>query len=99
MGIYIPLNKDVDYVETETVTIVLSNHFNRSIIEPDVVDVEIVDNHISLKQKDLYQIGDIVNIEDSFVTIGATFDIEYETESKIVSVKNTNLQNILIFTK
>ena len=99
MGIYIPLDRDVDYVETETVNIVLSNHFNRSIIDPDIVDVEVADNKISLDQKDLYQIGDIVNIEDSFVTVGATFDIDYETESKVVRVKNTNLQNLLIFTK
>lgn len=97
MGIYIPLNRDVDYVETETVTIVLSNRFNQSIIEPDIVDVEVVDNKIQLDRKDLYQIGDIVNIEDRFVTVGATFDIEYETESKVVEVKNTNLQNILMF--
>ena len=99
MGIYIPLDRDVDYVETETVNIVLSNRFNRSIIEPDIVEVDVVDNKISLDQKNLYQIGDIVNIEDSFITVGATFDIEYETESKVVRVKNTNLQNLLIFTK
>lgn len=97
MGIYIPLDRDIDYVDTEKISIILSNRFNQSIIEPDVVEVEVVDNKISLKRKDLYQIGDIVNIEDSFVTVGATFDIEYETESKVVQLKNTNLQNILIF--
>lgn len=97
MGIYIPLNKDVDYIQTETITIVLSNHFNHSIIEPDIVDVEVVDNKISLKRTDLYQIGDIVNIEDRFIPIGATFNIEYETDSKVIEIKNTNLQNILIF--
>lgn len=97
MGIYIPLDRNIDYIETESITIVLSNRFNRSIIEPDIVDVEVVDNKIQLDRKDLYQIGDIVNIEDSFVTIGATFDIDYETDSKVVSVKNTNLQNILFF--
>ena len=73
--------------------------FNQSIIEPDIVEVDVVDNKIQLDRKDLYQIGDIVNIEDSFVTIGATFDIEHKTDSKSVGVKNTNLQNILIFTK
>ena len=97
MGIYIPLDRDIDYIETETITIVLSNRFNQSIIEPDIVEVGVADNKISLNRKDLYQIGDIVNIEDSFVTIGATFDIDYETNNKIVQVKNTNLQNILIF--
>ena len=99
MGIYIPLDRDIDYIETETITIVLSNRFNQSIIEPDIVEDEVVDNKISLDRKDLYQIGDIVNIEDSFVTVGATFDIDYETNNKIVRVKNTNLQNLLIFTK
>lgn len=99
MGIYIPLDRDIDYVETETITIILSNRFNSSIIEPDIVEVEIIDNKISLDQKDLYQIGDIVNIEDSFVTVGATFDIDYETNNKVVRIKNTNLQNLLIFTK
>ena len=99
MGIYIPLDRDVDYVETEKISIVLSNRFNRSIIEPDIVEVDVVNNKISLDRNDLYQIGDIVNIEDSFVTVGATFDIEYETNNKIVQVKNTNLQNLLIFTK
>ena len=97
MGIYIPLDRDVDYVKTEKISIVLSNRFNRSIIEPDIVEVDVVDNKISFDRNDLYQIGDIVNIEDSFVTIGATFDIEYETNNKVVQVKNTNLQNLLIF--
>ena len=97
MGIYIPLDREVDYVDTETITIVLSNRFNQSIVEPDIVEVGVADNKILLDRKDLYQIGDIVNIEDSFVTVGATFDIKYETESKIVRVKNTNLQNLLIF--
>lgn len=97
MGIYIPLDRDIDYVETEKISIILSNHFNRSIVEPDIVEVEVIDNKISLDRKDLYQIGDIVNIEDSFVTIGATFDIEYETNNKIIQLKNTNLQNILFF--
>lgn len=99
MGIYIPLDKEIDYVETETISIVLSNHFNKSIVESDIVEVGVADNKISLDRKDLYQIGDIVNIEDSFVTVGATFDIDYETNNKIVQVKNTNLQNLLIFTK
>ena len=97
MGIYIPLNKKIDYIETDTITIVLSNYFNHSIIEPDIVDVEVIDNKISLKRKDLYQIGDIVNIEDKFIPIGATFDIEYETDTKVIEIKNANLQNILIF--
>ncbi len=99
MGIYIPLDREVDYVETETITIVLSNRFNRSIVEPDIVEVGVADNKILLDRKDLYQIGDIVNIEDSFVTVGATFDIEYESNNNVVRVKNTNLQNLLIFTK
>ena len=80
MGIYIPLDREIDYVETEKISIILSNHFNRSIIEPDIVEVEVIDNKILLDRKDLYQIGDIVNIEDRFITVGATFDIEYENK-------------------
>ena len=99
LGIYIPLDRDIDYVETEKISIVLSNRFNQSIIEPDIVDIEVVDNKISLERKDLYQIGDIVNIEDRFITVGASFDIEYETNNKAVRIKNTNLQNLLIFAK
>ena len=97
MGIYIPLDRDIDYVETETITIILSNRFNSSIIEPDIIEIDVDDNKISLDQKDLYHIGDIVNIEDKYIGIGATFDIEYKTELEKVQVKNTNLQNLLIF--